>query len=221
MGQIVHGIQVRHQPVAQAQGFLHDCLGLRVIIPGLLAVKGIVTAVEPKNGRKGAQLQPAGCQFIIPDAHHVTADVMTPPGISHVGGADGEVGLEVQRSPGDKGIARKAHRIAVTAKACIAGEDQGSFPLSGIVQIVKMVQHPQRIQSLCLSGSALLPVDPPEVHPVLLMGMADAAEVGIQEMRIGDVEFHFLFGGRIDAHLFGHGGILFLKASDAVGGMHI
>ena len=215
-GQPVHGVEIGHQLMAQAQVFLHHRLGNQVVVPGFLAGEAAVGAVQPHDGRKDAQLDPAGGQFIVLVAHHMAADVVAPPAIAHIAGVGGEIGLEVQRFPGDDGIPREAHRIPVAAHAGVAGEGHPPLAVPHAVQIVVVVQHPQGVQAGDFGAGALLPVQPPEVHPVLFLGVVEALEIGFQELGVGDVELDGLAGAPVPAQRLGHGPVGLLKGPDAV-----
>ena len=218
MGAVVHGIDIGEQRMAQPQPILDDCLRLPVVDPGLLAGKLAVGAVEPVHRGQHTQLQPADKHLIIPIAAHMAADIMAPPGIADIGRHGGELGLELQRLPGHKGIAGEADGITLAAGAGIAGEEHGTLAVAGNIQNVQMIQHPQRIQPfpliLILSGlvglvdpaviGTLLPIHPPEVHTVLLIGMVDNVKI-IRHMLLGqDVQRNTLAGSRIDAGSLSH-----------------
>ena len=68
---------------------------------------------------------------------------------------------------------------------------------------------------------ALLPVHPPEVHAVLLIGEVQHLEVGLEELRIQAVEGNGLAGGGIHAHGLGHGLVLGLVAAHTRGGVQV
>ena len=76
------------------------------------------------------------------------ADVMAPPAVADIGRGRGEKRLEGKALPGDVGIAGKADRISVPAKARPAGEDETAFfAVASQIQKMEMVQNPQRIQA--------------------------------------------------------------------------
>ena len=153
------------------------------------------------DGRKDAKLHPASGKFIITVASHMSTNVVTPPTVTHIGSAGGEIGLEVKGFPRNNCITGKTNGIAMTPRACVAREKQRPFSVSGNVQNVQMVQHPQRIHPfpgiLILTGliglvdppviRSLLPVHPPKIHAVLLIGM-------VQHIKI---VCHKLFGENI------------------------
>ena len=220
-GVIVHGVQVGHQLVPQPEIALHHSLGNGVIVPGFLAGKVAAGAVEPQDGREHPELHPAGGQLVVPVALHMAADVVAPPAVAYVAGVGGEVGLEGQGLPADDGIPRKAHRVTVAARAGVAGEGQAPPALPHAVQKVVVVQHPQGVQAGDAGPGALLPVQPPEVHAGLLVGVVEVLEISVHEAGVGDVELHRLFLLPVLAQGLGHGAVGLLKGADAVGGVDV
>ena len=218
---MIHGIQIGNQLMAQAQEIIHGRAHLRLKAPGLLAVKLIFRAVQPVDGRKYAQLIPAPLQLVVLIAVHVPADVMAPPAVADVGRRAGEIGLEPQGFPGDHRVSGKAHGISVGARPRVTGEGHRPLSVPGIVQEMEMVQHPERIQPLHFGDAALLPVDPPEIHAPLFIGMMDVFKIGGKEGGIRDFKGDRLFFGNILSQLLRHGLIHFLKSAHAVRRMHV
>ena len=177
--------------------------------------------MEPVDGRKDAQLYPADGQVVIPHATHVSADIVAPPSISDVGGIRSKIGLEGQAVPGDHCISGKSHRIAVAAGSCIAGECQPPRAGAPAVQIMIMVEHPERIQAFDLRGIPLLPVNPPEVYAFLLHGMKYRLEICLQELGIRHVKLHRVSAFRVNSHPPGNIRIACLIGPDTVGRMKI
>ena len=215
----VPGVQPRQQRVAEAQPPLHDrAIGLR-IGPGRLVHKFAVAGVQPHDRRKHAELQPADLQFPVPHAQHVAADIVAPPAIADVRRRGGEIRLEGQAVPGDEGIAREAHRIAVAAGAGVAGEGQPRVAPSGGIQVARVVQHEQRVDARHAAAALLLPVDPPEVHALFLEVVQHRPFKGGQIPGAARVEGDRLAAVGIDAHLPGHRRVQLLEGPKAVGGM--
>src|SRR5204862_2194436 len=102
--------------------------------------------------------------------------VMAPPAVADVRRGRGELGLEVQRRPGDVRVAREADRVAVAARAGVAREGERAAPLAAGVEVVEVVEHPQRVDALDARVLALLPVEPPEVDPLRLERGGDDLE---------------------------------------------
>ena len=88
------------------------------------------------------------------------------------------------------------------------------------IQVVQMVEHPQRVESRLTGHTALLPVEPPEVNTFGFHTMMHV-EVGAYEIRISQVEFHRLFGCGIDADALGHRRIVVFERAHAVSRMHV
>ena len=204
------GVEVGHQPVAQAQLLLHDGRRLRPVRPRLLGREQILGGMQPHDGRKHAEFQPARGHFVVARAVHVAADVVAPPRVADVGGRRGEVRLEVQRVPGDDGVAREAHRAAVRAGACVARQDQAAPAVALRVAVVPLVEHPHGIQPLDAAHAALLPVDPPEVHALVLQRAVQLLEIRLHErvVRCVKVDAQLLLG--IAAHRAAEGLVLLL-----------
>ncbi len=110
-------------------------------------MEGVLGAVQTEDGTEHTKLHPACVQFAVFDALHVAADIVTPPAVPDVGRRGRKVGLEVERLPGDDGIAGEADRIAVIAQPAPTREDKR--PLARAPQVVEMqmVEPPQRIQA--------------------------------------------------------------------------
>ena len=68
--------------------------------------------------------------------------------------------------------------------ACISGECHRTLPVSCVVQIVIVVQHPQRIEPFNLADASGLPVDPPEVYAFFFGRVEDVPEACIEKIRI-------------------------------------
>ena len=88
------------------------------------------------------------------------------------------------------------------------------------IQVVQVVEHPQRVKSGLASHAALLPVEPPEVNAFGFHTMMHV-EVGAYEIRIREVEFHCLFGCGINADALGHRLIVVFERAHAVSRMHV
>ena len=213
------GVNIGDQTVPEPEG----CNGFvfyALMIPGLLAQHG-TAAVQPQDGGKYTELEPAQIELVIfRIAHVVTADIVGPMGIADVGSGVSKIGLEIQSVPGDSCITAEAQRIPVGPDACIPGKDQRTLAVFGQIQGVVVVADPQRVQSRPFAPGTLLPVDPPEIHAVRLVGLVQDPEIGIQEIGIGTVE-----GNSLAVGLFAHGGthlrILVFKRADAAGRMKV
>ena len=149
------------------------------------------------------------------------ADVVAPPGVADVGRHGGEAGLEVQRCPGDDGIPGEAHGAAVAPRPGVAGEDHAPLPLAAVVPVVALVEHPQGIKPRHAAGGTLLPVDPPEVHALLLQGVVQTIHVRPEEVLVRRVKVDGQLVLRIPAQGAAHGGIGLLVGLHAVGRVQV
>ena len=84
-----------------------------------------------------------------------------------------------------------------------------------------VVEHPQRVQARDVRGAPLLPVQPPEVHPLLLQGVVDAGEVGVGEGPVPDIEGDARARVRVQAQPGGHGAVGGLVTADPVGRVEV
>ena len=218
----LHGrVQIGQQPVAQAQRILHGQLRFQPIAPRLLAGKGAAAGMKPQDGRKNPQLQPTDGQLVVPNAVHVSANIVAPPRIARVGRHGGKPGLEGQRFPAHDGIAGKAHRAALAAGAGIPGQDQAPLAVPTVIPIMQLVEHPERIQPGNGAGIPLLPVDPPEIHAFFFQRMMQAVQIGTQESLVRRVEIHALLLFRIPAQRPADAFVGFLVGLHAPGGMEV
>ena len=154
-----------------------------------------------------AELQPAQVQLLVTQAAMVAADVVAPPAVAHIGRRRGEIGHIVQKFPVHVRIAAEADRIAVRADTRIARQDQPISPALHAVKIVIVVQRPQGIQPRERGGLALLPVDPPEIDPLVLQRMVQQLQICVHEAWICNLKRHNLFFRRVQPHALGHGAV--------------
>ena len=180
---MIHGIEIRDHAVTQAQKIFRHVAHIRTIAPRLAHIELIDGAVQTADRRKGSPLHPASIQLIILNTLHVTADIMAPPCIADIIRSRGEIRLEIQRLPRNVGVSGEAHGIPMGAGARIAREGQRAQTVPGGIHKMEMIQHPQGIQPLHARLLALLPVQPPEVHALLLHGMQHILKVVVHEFR--------------------------------------
>ncbi|RDA89013.1 hypothetical protein CP532_0605 [Ophiocordyceps camponoti-leonardi (nom. inval.)] len=110
----IHGVQVGNQAMAQlhkgddhlARSLAGSCRQL----PWLLANPAILSRVQSKDGRKDAELDPSGGEMIVPVAEHMAPNVVAPVAKPDVARHGRKLGLEIERLPGDDGVAREANR---------------------------------------------------------------------------------------------------------------
>ena len=106
------------------------------------------------------------------------------------------------------------------ARSRIPREGKRPIPVTPGIQVVQVVEHPQRVESRLTGHTALLPVEPPEVNAFGFHTMMHV-EVGAYEIRIRQVEFHRLFGCGIDADALGHCLIIVFERANAISRMHV
>ena len=131
--------------------------------------------MQAHNRGKDTQLVPAQGQLIVAVAEDVAADIMTPPTIADIAGRRREIRLEVQRFPGHVAVAREAHWIAVATRSGITREGNALRATGLNIVVVIVVEHPEWVHAL--DGLALLPVNPPEVYPLLFFWMVQVFEI--------------------------------------------
>ena len=153
-----------------------------------------------EDGGEDSFLQPAGVEFRIGLVHAlrllVTAYVVAPPGIAYVGCLRGEFRQISQHLPGGVGISRKTYLITVAAYAAPAMVDHrtGSIlALAGAAagQVVpEGIVEPEGVAEALdvFAFAELLPVEPPEIHSLLLDGMQHGVEVGIRPLLLVHAE---------------------------------
>ena len=207
--------------MAEAQRVAHRGARLRGVQPRLLDQEPVARRVQPQDRREEAELDPARGQLVVAHAEDVAADVVAPPAVADVRGRRGELRLEVERRPRDVRVAGEADRVAVAARAGVAGEGQRAPALAPGVEVVEVVEHPQRVDALDARVLALLPVEPPEVHALRLERVVHDLEVGVEERRVGDVEGDRLVALGIAPERLGHLRVGVLEAAHPVGGMHV
>ena len=134
----------------------------------------------------------------------MASDVVAPPPISCIAGSCGKVGLESQALPGNNRITGKSDGVSVASDSGISGKGETPFSSPGTVQIMKMVQHPKRIQSRNLCDGSLLPVQPPEINALVLQRMMQLLKVHLQKMPVRHIKRHRLPAFWIYSHTFRH-----------------
>ena len=219
-----HGVDVGCERVTPADGVAQDVGMLRGEVPDLLFQSGALGRVGAHDGAQGAELHPADVKFGVDAVGHVvSSDVVAPISVEDVRGRGVEVGLEVERSPRDGGVARKSDLIAVVAQPAPAVVEHRSH-IAVLLHVAEkyVVEPPCVAQSLDgRVGGLLLPVEPPEIHPVALHRRQDAAEDAADEFLVGRYPGYGLFRRGVDAHVAGNVGIAVLTASHAVGRMEV
>ena len=149
----------------------------------------------------------------------MTAYVVRPIGIADVRSGCGKVRLKTQRSPGNYSISRKSYRITVRTDSGITGQYHSSpFRAVGI-QVMKVVQRPQRIQAFKAGTFALLPIYPPKIDSVPFVRVHQHVEIVAARPFVHEIERHS-FAVR-NARPLCHFGVLRFKTSDSAVGMQV
>ena len=219
-----HGVDIGCERITLADGAAQDVGMLRGEVPDLLFQSGALGRVGAHDGAQGAELHPADVKFGVDAVGHVvSSDVVAPISVEDVRGSGVEVGLEVERSPRDGGVARKSDLIAVVAQPAPAVVEHRAH-IAALLHVAEkyVVEPPCVAQPLDGGvGGLLLPVEPPEIHPVTLHRRQDAAEDAADEFLVGRYPGYGLFRRGVDAHVAGYVGIAVLTASHAVGRMEV
>ena len=206
--------------MAQSQRTHHGIAHFRGEVPRLLAHELRIAGMQAIDRAERAKLIPAGFQMFVAVPTHVTANIVTPPSVADIRRGSSEIRLELQGFPRNNGVSREADRIAVRARSRIPREGKRPIPVTPGIQVVQVVEHPQRVESRLTGHTALLPVEPPEVNAFGFHTMMHV-EVGAYEIRIREVEFHCLFGCGINADALGHRLIVVFERAHAVSRMHV
>ena len=113
----------------------------------------------------------------------MSADVVAPITVEHVGGGGVVVRLEVERFPADDGIARESYLIAVVAQSAPTVIQHGS----GVVMTLHVgecgIVYPPGVAQTrkFLVVFPLLPVEPPEVDAVTFHGSENLVVPSLHE----------------------------------------
>ena len=195
-------VDVRRQRIAQVDGGLQRRILLRES-PDAAVQEGVFGGVRLEDGREHAELHPAGEELGIAgllDAggEHVPADIMAPVAVADVAGRGGEIGQETEHLPVDEGVAGEAQLVAVAAEAAPAVVDQRPVGLqalgTGLADLVvpEGVVAPEGVRQAghVLALPPLLPVEPPEVDPLLLHRPDDRCEIGVRPGLLVQPERH-------------------------------
>ena len=79
-----------------------------------------------------------------------------------------------------------------------------------------MIQRPQRIDAEFSRRFSLLPVNPPEIHAVLFIGLMQYGKIRVRKLRVENIKLNLLAGSGVRAHGFRHFRIHIFKPSHAV-----
>ena len=216
------GIDVRHQRIAQSDGFEQQ--GEVLVFPDAALYAGPVGGMGAEDGCEHAILHPSQINLgIVAAGLLVAAQVVSPIAESHIRCRGGEVRLPGQCAVGGERVAREAYRITVAAESSPAVEDERT--MVGTVQAHVVVEHvvaPECLrQSLHIfAGEVLLPVNPPEVHSLLLAGTDDGVEHIVIELGVAQIPGHHLRRG-VEPHGVAQFGEIVLVVVNTVGRMEV
>ena len=177
--------------------------------------------MQAHDGGEYSELQPSAGHLVILFSQHMSADIVAPESIADIGGGRRKIRLKIQGIPGYQSITGKAYGIPVAARTRISGKDHGTFFVPSVIQIMIVIEHPQRIHSLYTADPAGLPVNPPEVHAHLFLRMGEIFKIGPEKIGGCRVEIHRLSAFRINSHIPGHGFVDLFAGSYAICGMEI
>ena len=207
--------------MTQFQEILHYCFYNLVVFPRFFSIKRVICAVQTIHWWKDSKLYPPCSELVVSVSKHMSTDIMTPPSKTDVAGICCEIWLEFQTLPGNERITGKTNRVSVASWTCISWESQRtlSFPLA--VQIVIVVQHPERIQSRNLGYSSLLPVKPPEVYSLFFHRMMQFLKICLNEFRICHIKKYRFLTCRSNSHLLCNSRIGFFISTHSICRMYV
>ena len=129
----------------------------------------------------------------------MAAQIVAPVAVEHVGSGGGEFRQITQHFPLDEGVTGEAQLVAMAAQAAPTVVDERTLGLFGgqaagtadLVVEEGMVQPEGVAQARhILAFLPLLPVQPPEIHALLLQGMQHGVEIGIGPGTLVHAERH-------------------------------
>ena len=186
-------IDVRGQVISQPDSLAHRVEVIREH-PETLLHRHILCRMGLVDRREDSRLHPARVKLRIGARHsgrlHVSAYVMPPVAVADIRCSGGEIRQVAQHFPCGEGVPGEAHLIAVasdSAPSVIDHRPRSVYThgrgLSHLVLEEHIVQPEGVAQSLrVVAVLPLLPVLPPEVHPVTLQRMDDRIEIGVRPL---------------------------------------
>ena len=221
MRQVVYRIYIRDHPVSQTQILFGGAADLFFRLPRFFAHKFVARRMKSVDRAEYAELQPPEIQLVVLISHVVTAYVVTPPCVSHVGRRRRHVRLKIERSPRHRAVSAETYRIPVTAYARVSRQDQHPLSLVAHVERMVMVECPQRVESFDVTPLALLPVYPPESHAFALIGSVYHVEIRLEIFLVTERKTYRLARGRIDTAYRAYVLVHIFEISDSLRGMKI
>ena len=80
----------------------------------------------------------------------------------------------------------------MTPRTSISRKGESSLSLAAGVEVMVVIQHPQRIDTLDLGMRTLLPINPPEIHAFVFEGMVQLFEIGFEKVLVCTFEWNRL-----------------------------
>jgi hypothetical protein len=77
----------------------------------------------------------------------------------------------------------------MATRTSVPRKREPALPFATRIEIVVMVQHPERVYRLDFGMRTLLPVDPPKVDAFIFEGMVQLFEIGLEELLVGAFEW--------------------------------
>ena len=153
----------------------------------------------------------------------MSADVVAPITVEHVGGGRVVVRLEVERFPADDGITRESYLIAVVAQSApTVIQHRPCVVMTLHICECGIVDPPHVAKSWkLLVVVPLLPVEPPEVDAVAFHRSQHFVIPSLHESFGRGVPCYILLLGRIHAHPTCHVGVAILIILYAIGRMKV
>ena len=224
--------------------------------PDLTFQVGALGGMSLEDWSENAKLEPAGVYLRVREPLvvfllHVSADVVAPVAVAHVGGGSGEIREELEDAPLVVRITGEAKLVAVAAKASPAVVDKRTLRSVALLIGKEGVVDPEGVAEAfhILGFYPLLPVKPPEIYALALQGADYAVEIGIGPFLLGhavrdaglvaglthgslvsgievaaivkDIVLGAVVVGGAGEIIGNEGGVAFLEGADAGGGVQV
>ena len=219
-----HTIYIRCELVALAYYVVQDVALAVGEHPRLFIESGVLRRVGAQDRAERAELHPAYVHLGVDRVGtHVSAHVVAPVAVEHVGCRRIEIRLEVERFPANYGIARETYLIAVVAQSApTVVEHRARVAVALHVGECCIVDPPGVAEvGELLVVAPLLPVEPPEVDTVLLHRVQHLLVPALHEVLVGCCPLYILLRGRVNAHPLRHHRVAVLVGLDAVGRVQV
>jgi len=145
--------------------------------------------MEAYHRTEDSELDPTNIQLRIFDTVVMSADVMGPHRKPDIGGGGSEVWLITEAVPSNLGVSGKTDGIPLSTVFGPTREGEGAkVGIFGGIEIMQMVEHPQRIESFHGGFGSLLPIDPPEIDTHSFIWMQEDSKISFHESGIGRIK---------------------------------